>query len=172
MPRSHPEGRDWTVDRIAATTTPIVFDVGCGEGTYSDLARGWRADAIWIGVEVWEPYVDQFDLWRKYDVVVTKDLRELILPQAPFVLLAGDVIEHMPRFDAVDFLQHAKDRGAQHIMVSVPIIDYPQHHHDNPFEDHLDQWSFADMWDVLKPGGVLHAWRGEVLGRFWWTRSS
>lgn len=170
MPRSHPEGREWAVERIAASTAPVVFDVGCGEGTYSDLARGWRPDALWVGVEVWDPYVTEFELWRKYDLVVNKDMRDLVLPQCPFVLLAGDVLEHMPRQDSVDFLNHAKDRGANNIMVSVPVIDYPQHAHGpNPFEEHVDQWSFAQMWDVLKPGGTLHGWRGDVLARFWWT---
>lgn len=167
MPRSHPEGRDWAVERIKATTAPVVIDIGCGEGTYSDLARGWRADALWVGVDIWEPYVDQFDLWRKYDIVAIKDCRELILPTIPFVLLCGDVLEHMPRFDAVDFLHHAKQH-AEAIMVSVPIIDYPQHGHDNPHEEHLDQWTFADMWDALAPG-IIHGWRGDIVGRFWWT---
>jgi len=172
MPRSHPEGRDWAVERIAATTAPVVIDIGCGEGTYSDLARGWRPDALWVGVEIWQPYVEQFDLWSKYDIVAVRDARELNLPDAPFVLLAGDVLEHMSRFDAVDFLEHAKSRAAA-IMVSVPIIDYPQHVHadDNPFEEHVDQWTFADMWDALAGGGVLHGWRGDVVGRFWWTRT-
>jgi hypothetical protein len=171
MPRSHPEGRDWAVERIAASTAPVVIDVGCGEGTYSDLARGWRADAFWVGVEVWQPYVDEFELWRKYDVVVGRDIRDFNLPAMPFVLLAGDVLEHMPRRDARRLIRRAKEH-AEAILVSVPVIDYPQHahEHENPFEAHLDQWSFAEMWDVLSGGGVLHGWRGECLGRFWWMR--
>jgi len=167
VPRSHPEGRDWAVERIAATTAPIIIDIGAGEGTYSDLARGWRPDALWVAVEVWEPYVEQFDLWRKYDIVAVKDAREIILPTVPYVLLAGDVLEHMPRFDAVDFLDHAKATAAA-IMVSVPVVDYPQcaHEADNPFEEHLDQWTLQDMREQL-PG--CKAWAGEILGRFWWT---
>ena len=167
MPRSHPEGREWAIKHIAATTAPVIIDIGCGEGTYSDLARGWRPDALWVGVEVWEPYVEQFDLWSKYDIVAVRDARELSLPDAPFVLLAGDVLEHMSRFDAVDFLEQAKSR-AEAIMVSVPVVDYPQHAHeaDNPYEEHVDQWTLGEMLDHL-PG--CKAWAGEVLGRFWWT---
>ena len=166
MPRSHPEGRDWAVDRIRASTAPVIIDIGCGEGTYSDLARGWRSDAVWVGVEVWEPYVEEFDLWSKYDFVAVRDARELSLPDVPFVFLAGDVLEHMPRFDAVDLLDHAKAR-AEAIMVSVPIVDYPQHAHagGNPFEEHVDQWTFDEMLEQL-PGA--ETWRGDVVGRFWW----
>lgn len=171
MPRSHPEGRDWVVNRVAATTAPVVIDIGCGEGTYSDVARGYRPDALWVGVEIWQPYVEQFDLWRKYDVVAVKDCRELVLPEAPFVLLCGDVLEHMPRFDAEDFLAHAKSRGAQAIMVSLPVVHYPQdcEHGGNPFEAHQAQWRFGEMYDVLAVSGRVDGWRGDVLGRFWWT---
>ena len=168
MPRSDPEGRDWTVDRIKDTTAPIIFDFGPGEGAYSDLAKGWRPDALWVGVEVWEPYIAEFDLWRKYDVVAQRDIRDIDFPDTPFVLLAGDVLEHLHRTDALDIIYRAK-KNAEAIMVSVPVVDYPQHGHDNPYEDHLDQWTFASMWDALKDDGVLHGWRGETLGRFWWT---
>lgn len=167
MPRSHPEGRDWAVERIAQTTAPVVIDIGCGEGTYSDLARGWRADAVWVGVDIWEPYVEQFDLWLKYDFVAVRDACDLILPAVPYVLLAGDVLEHMRRFDAIDFLNHAKV-NAEAIMVSIPIVDYPQHAHDgNPYEEHLDQWTFDEMAAQL-PG--CESWCGDVVGRYWWTR--
>ena len=166
MPRSHPEGRDWAVERIATTTAPVVIDIGCGEGTYSDLARGWRSDAFWVGVEVWQPYVDRFDLWRKYDVVAVKDARDLILPTVPYVLLAGDVLEHMPREDSVAFLNQAMTHS-EAIMVSVPVVDYPQHFHENPFEEHLDQWTHQQMITQL-PG--CESWRGNMLGRYWWTQ--
>jgi hypothetical protein len=167
MPRSDPEGRNWAVERIAQTTAPIVIDLGCGEGAYSDIAKGWRPDAWWVGVEIWPPYVEKFDLWRKYDLVAIRDARNIDFPNHPFVLLAGDVLEHMHRSDSLDILYRAKEH-AEAIMVSVPVVDYPQHGHDNPFEEHLDQWTFSQMWDALS-GGVVHGWRGESLGRFWWT---
>lgn len=168
MPRSHPEGRDWAVDHIRQTTAPVIIDLGCGEGTYSDLARGWRPEARWIGVEIHPPYVEQFELPRKYDEVVITDLRGYIFPREPFVLLAGDVIEHLERADALSFLARARV-AAEEIMISVPIIDYPQHEHDsNPHEAHLDQWSFDEMAQQL-PG--CESWRGEVIGRYWWRRT-
>lgn len=165
MPRSDPEGRDWVVEHYRETSAPIVIDLGCGEGAYSDLLKGWR-DAWWIGVEVFPPYVKQFDLWRKYDAVIVRDARDIAFPASPFILLAGDVLEHMPRSDALDILYRAKE-NAEAIMVSVPVVDYPQHGHDNPYEDHLDQWTFAGMYDALGP--KVDAWRGQTLGRYWWT---
>lgn len=167
MPRSDPEGRDWVVDRYKRTQSLLVIDLGPGEGTYSDLLRGWRPETWWLGVEIWAPYIPMFDLWRKYDAVVNMDARDLNFPSTPFVLLAGDVLEHMPRSDALDILYRAQEH-AEAIMVSVPVVDYPQHGHDNPFEDHLDQWRFKDMMEALGPR--VDGWRGAMLGRFWWTR--
>jgi len=167
VPSSHPEGREWAADRIADTTAPIIIDIGCGEGTYSDIARELRPDALWIGVDIWPQYVDEFKLWHKYDFVVTRDARDLAFPFAPYVLLAGDVLEHMRRSESVALLQRAK-LNAQAIMVSVPIIDYPQHAHPdgNPYEAHVDQWSHDDMLAELDN---CDSWVGDVVGRYWWT---
>jgi len=165
MPTSHPEGRDWVVDRIKTTTAPIIIDLGCGEGTYSDLARGWRPTARWIGLDIHLPYVDRYTLTHKYDEVVITDLRDYVFPREPFVLLAGDVIEHVPRHDATTFIKRVL-AAADEFMVSVPIIDYPQHAHDgNEHEAHLDQWTFEEMRDQLPD---CETWRGEVVGRYWW----
>lgn len=167
MPRSDPEGRHWVAQRYQTTTSPIVIDLGAGEGTYSDLLRGWRPEVWWVGVEIYQPYIRRFDLWRKYDAVLLQDGRNINFPASPFILLAGDVLEHMHRCDALDILYRAQEH-AEAIMVSVPVVNYPQHGHDNPHEDHLDQWTFAGMYDALGP--KVDAWRGDTLGRFWWTR--
>lgn len=169
MPRSDPEGRDWVVQHYQTTTAPIVIDLGAGEGTYSDLLRGWRPETWWVGVEIYDPYITRFELWRKYDAVLNRDARDINFPACPFILLAGDVLEHMPRSDALDILYRAKEH-AEAIMVSVPVVEYPQHGHDNPHEAHMDQWSFAGMYDAIGP--KVHGWRGATLGRFWWTPSS
>lgn len=169
MPRSDSEGRDWAVERYRSSSSPIVIDLGCGEGTYSDLMRGWR-DTFWVGVEIWQPYIAQFELDRKYDVVVNIDARNFDFPRTSYVLLAGDVLEHMPRSDSLDIIERARE-NAEAIMVSLPVVEYPQHGHDNPYEAHLDQWTFSQMWEALSPG-LIHGWRGQTLGRFWCVPSS
>lgn len=170
MPRSDPEGRDWVAEHYQSTTASIVIDIGCGEGAYSDLLRGWRPATWWIGVEIFAPYVSKFELWRKYDLIAVQDARNIDFPKQPFVLLAGDVLEHMHRTDALDIIYRAQEH-AEAIMVSVPVVNYPQHaHHGNLYEAHLDQWRFSDMYDVLSP--TVDAWRGATLGRFWWTREN
>lgn len=168
MPSSHPEGRDWVAERIAATTAPIILDVGCGLGTYSDLARHLRPDARWIGLDIFAPYVERYDLLNKYDEVVITDLRSYVLPSAPVVILAGDVLEHLPREDAEHFLRSTAP-VAREVMVSVPIIEYPQGELEgNIHETHLYDWGFDEMAAQL-PG--CETWKGQVVGRFWWRNT-
>jgi hypothetical protein len=38
----------------------------------------------------------------------------------------------------------------------------------NPFERHVDHWSYQDMREQLMPG-VVKTWCGDVLGYFWWS---
>ncbi|QDH91820.1 methyltransferase [Mycobacterium phage Phrappuccino] len=168
MPTSHPEGRDWVAEHVRWTTAPVIVDIGCGMGTYSDVARGWRPEAHWIGVEIHLPYVKRYELMRKYDTVVIGDLRSYVFPREPFVLLAGDVIEHVHREEALAFLARARE-AAEEIMISVPIVHYPQGPLEgNEHETHLDQWTFEEMAEQL-PG--CETWCGDVVGRYWWKRS-
>lgn len=167
MPLSTADGRGWVYDRIAQTTAPVILDIGAGEGTYSNLARHLRLDAEWIAVEIHEPYVERFLLESKYDVIVVADARRFRPHQEPYVVLMGDVLEHMPREDAVELiewhLQHADE-----IMVSVPIVYSPQEAcHGNDHEEHLYHWQFHEMASLL-PG--CETFEGALVGRYWWRR--
>lgn len=167
MPSSNADGRDWLYQRIRDTAAAVIVDGGAGEGTHSVLARHLRLEAEWVAVEVFEPYLDRFLLADKYDRVVLGDLRYQIpdLPHRDYVILLGDVLEHMTRDEAVALLafhmEHATD-----IYVSVPIVYAPQGTvHDNPHEAHLHHWHFEEMLEVL-PG--CESFRGVIVGRYWW----
>lgn len=169
MPTSAAEGREWVYERIRDTNTPWIIDAGAGEGTYSTLARHTRLDARWVGLEIYEPYVDRFLLGQKYDDVLVTDARywqpEL---EDGYTILFGDVVEHMPKADALHMLAFHISR-AQHIMISVPIINSPQGKcFGNEHEAHLHQWTFEEM-SALIPDA--ESWRGKTLGRWWWTRN-
>jgi 2-polyprenyl-3-methyl-5-hydroxy-6-metoxy-1,4-benzoquinol methylase len=144
-----------------------VVDIGAGEGTYSDLMRGWRDDVYWIAVECWSPYIREYELMRKYDDVVPQLAQDFQFPTEPFVLLCGDVLEHMPREEAIYFLYRARQSAAEAIMVAIPIIEYPQEEIEgNPYEKHCHDWDFEEMAKEL-PG--CETWIGDVVGRYWWT---
>lgn len=165
MPVSHHEGRDWVAERLTAARPGLVVDVGPGEGIYSMLMRELTPDARWECVEIWEPYVERFHLATKYDRVHVADVRDFAFPAGATVLL-GDVVEHLSEHDARRLLAELKQRPG-HVMVSVPIIHMEQGPSlGNPHEAHLAHWSFEAMDQLM---GRCDSFRGDVLGRWWWS---
>ena len=152
-------------ERLARTTTPTIVDIGPGEGTYSILGRHLRLDANWIGVEVYEPYIDRFSLREKYNEIVVSNVLDYQWPTEPFTVLMGDVIEHLSFWHAYSLLEMLKAKATE-IMVSLPIVYSPQGPvHGNDHEAHLHDWDFESMKELL-PG--CESWQGEILGRYWW----
>lgn len=168
MATSAAEGRDWIYERIRRSTTEAIVDVGPGEGTYSILGRHLRLDAKWYAVEIYTPYIERYHLEQKYDHVYPIGVEEYPGPEEDtYLILFGDVIEHLPYDRAVRLLEFFK-KDATEIMVSIPIIESIQGTVDgNCHEAHLHQWTFEEM-EKLLPG--CESWRGATVGRFWWRR--
>lgn len=168
MPTSAAEGREWVYERIRDTCTPWIIDAGAGEGTHSVLARHTRLDARWVAVERFEPYVERFLLGEKYDDVLVTDIR-MWQPELEdgYTILFGDILEHLPREDAVKLLDWHMARAA-HVYVSVPIVYAPQGEcFGNPHEAHLHHYHHEEMLALLPD---CESWKGHTVGRYWWTR--
>ena len=179
MPTSDAEGKDWSLERFKRVQPKTVCDVGPGEGTYAKLFRPAHHGVWWTAIEIHKPYIRKYGLKntakRKdmYDEVHNLDAREA--PDHLFhrdLVIFGDVLEHMPREDAVALLHRAEQAGCWNILVSLPIVESEQGEVDgNPHEAHLHQWDADDMVQVLAQlGGRVEAMRGSTLGCWWWSR--
>ncbi|MEU1043964.1 class I SAM-dependent methyltransferase [Streptomyces sp. NPDC005897] len=178
MPTSDAEGKDWSLGWFRYHLPNTVTDVGPGEGTYAKLFRPVHAGIWWTAVEIFKPYVRKYGLKstktrRMYDEIHVEDVRESAdhLFHRDLVLY-GDVLEHLPREDAVALLERTVAAGAWNILVSVPIVESVQGEVDgNPHEAHLHQWDADDM-DAVMAGldGRVETFRGGTLGVWWWNR--
>lgn len=165
MPVSHHEGKDWLARQYRSLQPARVVDVGAGEGIYAMRFRPTH-QGYWTAIEAWEPYVDRFDLRSKYDDVILGDVRSIDLPAAD-LYIAGDVLEHMPKQDALDLIDRMQ-QAAPHLFVSIPIIEIPQGHvNGNPYEEHHHHWTIAEMGDAIGP---CLGRMGTVIGTYAWTR--
>ena len=65
------EVKEWFKNNVPANTR--ILDVGAGEGTYGKLLAhlGYDIDAL----EIWAPYINEFELWNYYGVVYDGDIR-------------------------------------------------------------------------------------------------
>jgi len=161
-----------------------ALDIGPGEGAYKKWlthtylpTTEWQANSgplagsKWTCVEIWEPYIKEFDLGSKYDTVINQDVRELYYNNiGPFdVAVAGDVLEHMSKEDAVSVVNKVLDI-ATYLFISIPIIHYPQEEsHGNPYEAHVkDDWDHDEMMETF-PQIVKHS-AGRRVGVYMLTK--
>lgn len=156
------------LDKHAYKGAPLkALDIGCGSGTYPKLIKEVMTSKVhWTGIEIWEPYVEQFGLNKLYDTLHIEPaldvldrlfadikLDENALDKLYDLIFIGDVLEHMTRDVAKDVLETCKrllaPRGV--MIVSVPIGSYPQDEYmGNPYEAHVDTWTTAEeLYDAL-----------------------
>lgn len=146
MPFSSGSGKEqikWAVSRLGAKTG---LDIGCGLGTYAKLLP----DLTWTGVEVWEPYVHQYNLRNIYPTFHLADARAWQPDSHWDIAVAGDVLEHMTRDEAIKLF--AKLRScADTVIVSIPIGHLPQDDIEgNPYEVHItEDWSVESVAEAF-----------------------
>ena len=166
----------WFVNNQDSINT--VVDIGPGSGTYISLIKeqaGCCVNAHWIGVEIWAPYIEQFRLRERYNTVINADVRTVDWQQLnPDVVIAGDVLEHMTKADAVALVDQILS-VAKTLIVSIPIRHMPQdeHAYENPHEAHIkDDWSHDE---VMSTWGhyIKDSYRKSAkskLGVYWMSR--
>jgi hypothetical protein len=138
MPTSYPlykdSVRNWVLQNIPSDAK--ILDVGAGCGTYSDLLRGYgyKIDAV----EIWKPYIDKYELKKKYGVVYHKNILAIdfvILDTYDFFIL-GDVLEHLTTEEAQYVMLFLKQNNKKYI-VAVPYQMEQGEHEGNAHETHL-----------------------------------
>jgi hypothetical protein len=138
MPTSYPlykdSVRNWVLNNIPLNAK--ILDIGAGCGTYSDLLRGYgyKMDAI----EIWKPYIDKYELKKKYDVVYHKNILAIdfvILDKYDFFIL-GDVLEHLTVEEGQLLMLFLKQNKKKYI-VAVPYQMEQGEYEGNTHETHL-----------------------------------
>lgn len=132
------EIRDWLRELRPST----ILDVGAGSGTYSRLFRAILPWSTWVALEIYEPYVEKYDLKLHYEqVIVNNVLNANIGANAFDVVLLGDVLEHMTEVDAAVALRRARSWARKAVIVSVPLGHCPQEASEgNEHEAHISEW--------------------------------
>lgn len=144
-----------------------VLDLGAGSGTYAKrYANSWlpRSKFEWVGVEIWKPYIEKFSLPLLYDKLIEGDVREVVKQNNGLfdICFIGDLVEHMTKEEGVELVRAATNI-AQVVIVSIPIVHYPQDAYEgNPYEKHVkDDWSVEEVLSSL-PNIVFHGKEGEI----------
>jgi cyclopropane fatty-acyl-phospholipid synthase-like methyltransferase len=170
MPSSSKEGksiiREWIEEFSLEVHT--VMDLGVGEGTYHKFfcrKNPILKHAKWIGIEVWQPYIELYSLETTYNHIEQNDIRLVDYQKFGTIdlVFAGDVLEHMTKEEAVSLIKKLS-ANAKRVIISIPIVHYPQDEVDgNPFERHVkDDWSHQEMLETFPQ--ITKFWQGKVIG--------
>ncbi len=147
MPGSRKEGKprikEWFDNH---TDIKSIVDVGAGSATYPKLLG--KDKYKWIAIEIWGPYIEQWNLKEYYSDIIIADIKHVILPEADCIIF-GDILEHMAKEDALKVLKKAQKKF-KHILVSIPVMPngelYPAAiHYGNKFEAHISGWTFPEV---------------------------
>jgi len=160
MPKSSRDGKQAIIEWLQRMSdVKTVLDIGAGKGTYKRLCDGFIVykeippltpilqDAEWTAVEVWQPYIEEYELNHLYDNVINEDVRNFQKTLGEYDLaFAGDVLEHMTKEDAVRLVK-TLTKKCKVLIVSIPIGYHPQgEHNDNPYEVHVkDDWTHQEF---------------------------
>lgn len=112
-----------------------IIDVGAGSGKWADMLGG--AYEL-IAIEIFDEYIERYQLREKYRGVINADARELSADhlRGSALIIVGDMLEHLSVPDAQCFLSKVKESGTPALII-VPY-QYVQHGTaENPHEEHL-----------------------------------
>lgn len=142
------EIKQWFIDNVP--TTAKILDVGPGEGAYSILLSdaGYKMDCV----EIWKPYIEQFNLNSKYDNVVCGNILNIELVGYDFIIF-GDVLEHLDYVDAQRLINNAIESSMQ-CLVAIPYMMEQGEWDGNPYEEHkqpdLTPENMIERYPMLK----------------------
>lgn len=136
-----PEGKPYAISKIIEINPTTILDIGAGRGAYATIMFLYKPNIIFDAVEIWEPYVETFNLKNKYRNIFIEDVRNFNNFSYDLVIF-GDVLEHMPMQDAID-VWNKTSKQAKYALISIPIVHMPQEEIDNnPYEVHEEEdWS-------------------------------
>jgi cyclopropane fatty-acyl-phospholipid synthase-like methyltransferase len=165
MGTSHPESRPWSIEKILQSGAEYILDIGAGSGTYSDALKSAGFSGKIDALEIWQPYIDKFDLHSKYRKVYQADVR-MFDDFSYDVVIFGDILEHMTKEQALDVWKKVSFQ-ADCALIAIPIIHYHQGEIDgNPYEHHVkDDWSHEEVLSSFS--NIVDSWQGEIVGAYW-----
>lgn len=166
-----PEGKPYAIQRIIDIQPQTVLDVGAGRGAYPTILFPYLPNTIFDAIEIWQPYIDEFSLYKKYRNVFNVDAR--VHEDFDYdLVIFGDVLEHMKKEDAIKLWKKASSQ-ARFGLISIPIVHMPQDAvNGNPYEVHEEEdWSTSDVlesfcniveYQEFTETGVFIAYFGEI----------
>lgn len=126
--KHNPSVNEITIDQILKIKPKSIYDVGAGDGFYGKLLKYLLDyDAQTCGIEKNHIYIDQFGLKSIYDVVIIKDIVDIISKISGDLIIFGDVLEHLEKEGMINVLRTSV-KNFKYIIINSPLGFQPQDH--------------------------------------------
>jgi hypothetical protein len=154
MPKSSELGKVFSKKMIDSIKPSTILDVGIGAGTYRDLCAS--NTAIWDGVEIFQPYIERFNLNQKYSTIFNEDVRTFTPTKNYDLVIFGDILEHITENEALEVLAKTYDY-TKYVLISLPLdgdtgapagtgdVDW-----GNVHELHVAKWKYDDFKSYIE----------------------
>lgn len=133
--------------RTATRGCTSLLDVGCG--AQSPLQNVARRMTHSVGVDAWQPVLDNSQRLGVHDEHVCCDARELrghFAPRSFDCVAATDLIEHLERADGLRLLDDMEAIARKRVVIFTPNGFLEQEPYDgNEFQRHLSGWATDEM---------------------------
>jgi GT2 family glycosyltransferase/ubiquinone/menaquinone biosynthesis C-methylase UbiE len=169
----------FVIDKSAKT----ILDLACGEGKPMILIKLRMPIERAVGVDLFEPYIEQARKEKIHDEYILKDIRKVTFPARSFdIVLASHVLEHMPKKEAWKVLANMERMAKKQVVMATPI---GEHYHPavdgNELQIHLSHFEPADFekkgYKVTKYGwkwllgenGIVHRTQNDIFRKILFT---
>jgi hypothetical protein len=161
MPTSTWRGMEIFTEIVVKSNAKSFLDIGIGNGKwgflfreYADVWAGRFSKIQWEatidGVEIYKPYIQEYQK-AIYTKIYINDVNEIINKLGNYdIIMAGDVIEHLKKHDAITLINKLKEKTKISLTASIPLGDewLRKKFSDNEYEAHISSWSVADLREL------------------------
>lgn len=166
--------------RVIDKTAESILDVGCGQGYPMRLICLIMRPKRVVGVDLFEKYIKNARKAGLHDEYVISDVRKMKFPPKSFdVVLASQVIEHLPRKDGKKFIKDLERIAKKQVIIATPIGEmYHPAVDGNELQLHLSHYYPEDFeklgYKVVKYGrksllgdhGIVHKVKIDIVRKF------
>lgn len=115
------------------------------------LGRCGDKAITWDCVEIWEPYIYRFKLYKKYINIFIKDILYFSPNKTYDLVILGDILEHIPKEQAIKVLENIR-KFCKYYIISLPLDAETNaspgtgdKDWGNPYEVHKAKWSHKEF---------------------------
>ena len=147
---AHPlEHQNIVLHFLPSLMTKRVLDCGCGKGIWGYILRSIKngEDSWMVGVDLARRYLAHVKRFHIYDDIVLCDARRMPFAKKSFdIVLASEILEHMPKKHGLTFLQSLQEIATERVVVTTPNGYGPQEALDDvTSQTHLSGWTVGEF---------------------------